>query len=149
MIPFNKTTPHTWVALPGLLRWLACLALVIAQASISNNQSAAYCCDIEVRTSDEEDNDDVDNEGRRSRRRRKEEREAMNNPWRIDTRKFIAAKKFQMKQTFLTDVEIIDRICELKPKQKLKLSIAAKGATEKQLRAWVKKTDRASSAKWA
>ena len=56
-----------------------------------------------------------------------------NNPWQIDERKLFAAKKFQLTNKYAIKVAQIDSICGLDKKQKLKLKIASKGATEEAL----------------
>lgn len=56
-----------------------------------------------------------------------------NNPWRIDERKLFAAKRFQLTKKFAVKIVQIDHVCSLDKKQKLKLKIASKGATEKAL----------------
>jgi len=65
--------------------------------------------------------------------------EFMDNPWRVDERKLFAAKKFQLSNQFALKVRQIENVCgELDKKQKLKLSVAAKGATEQALKKFAK-----------
>ena len=71
---------------------------------------------------DDEDEDDEEFE---------DDADFMNNPWRVDERKLFAAKRFQLSNEFAMKIKLMDDICNLDQKQKLKLKIAAKGATEK------------------
>ena len=79
----------------------------------------------------EVDDDDDDEEF-------EDEDEFNNNPWRIDERKMFAAKHFQLTQQYAIKVAQLDSICGLDKKQKLKLKIASKGATEEALEEFTK-----------
>lgn len=89
--------------------------------------ASAQVVDMAIEFQDEDEDDDED-----------DEEDFMNNPWQIDERKMFAAKKFQLSNEFALKMKQIDDLCGLDKKQKLKLSIASKGATEKALDAFKK-----------
>lgn len=61
------------------------------------------------------------------------------NAFGVENSKMIAAKRFQLSQTFLVEVEELVRVCELDKKQALKLRIGAKGAIKKLTAEWKKR----------
>ena len=97
-------------------------------ASVASAQVARF---VEVVDDDKNGDEDEDED-------EDDEEDFMNNPWQIDERKMFAAKKFQLSNEFALKMKQIDDLCGLDKKQKLKLSIASKGATEKALEAFEK-----------
>ena len=67
---------------------------------------------------------------------------AIANPFGIDSRTLLAAKKFQLTQLFAVEVEELLSVCKLDKKQALKLRVATKGAVKKLSADWVKKNNR-------
>ena len=118
-----------------LLRLLSILMLAVAVFSFTEARSLA-CCQVifnvqQAEADEDEDEEEDDDEF-------EDEEDFKNNPWQIDERKLFAAKKFALTNEFAMKVKQIDNICSLDKKQKLKLEIACKGATEKALEGYVK-----------
>jgi hypothetical protein len=112
---------------------IACAILMVHEATCiaaPRGQQVVFVEEVAVEAeqeeagSDEEDEDEDEFE---------EEGEFNNNPWQVDERKLFAAKKFQLENQFAVKVVQMDNVCGLDKKQKLKLKIACKGATEKAL----------------
>ena len=103
------------------------LLVLILPIPTMTSVASAQVVDMAIEFQDEDEDDDED-----------DEEDFMNNPWQIDERKMFAAKKFQLSNEFALKMKQIDDLCGLDKKQKLKLSIASKGATEKALDAFKK-----------
>ena len=112
-----------------LFRILPALLLIVSVVSLSEARSLACCQVVRFAVVQQADEDDDDEE---------DEEVFNNNPWQLDERKLFAAKKFQLSNEYAMKIKQIDNLCGLDKKQKLKLSIACKGATEKALDKYVK-----------
>lgn len=113
----------------------ASLILLLDQSNASAIQVVAVAQKVESEdSSDQDESDDEDEE-----EEFEDDEDFRNNPWQIDERKLFAAKKFQLTNQFALKVKQIENICgELDKKQKLKIEIACKGATEEALEKFIK-----------
>jgi hypothetical protein len=117
------------VRIRSLLLVLLFAALVLPLA-LTNAAACIQVVKVAQQAQDEE-NDSADSD---EDEEFEDDEDFMNNPWRVDERKLFAAKKFQLTNQFALKVTQIENICgELDKKQKLKINIACKGATEEAL----------------
>jgi hypothetical protein len=116
------------VQIRSLLLVLLFAALVLPLALTNAATCIKGFVDVAQQAQDEEDDSDEEDD------EFEDDEDFMNNPWRVDERKLFAAKKFQLTNQFALKVTQIENICgELDKKQKLKINIACKGATEEAL----------------
>ena len=94
-------------------------------------KTEAQSCRLVVLLQPDDDEDEEDEE---------EEEADPFTPWRTTEAKVLGARRFVLKQQFQIEVDRVNGVCKLEPKQLKKLQVASKGGVKKVLKEWRKTT---------